>query len=397
MSKINKTGSSQDKAGSVVRPASVRKFPLRVVKREHMNPWIQLIYYVVAVIIALCLGALLLAAMGVSPIEYYEKMVTIGAMGNKFAYKKFEGLIITFIPLVITSLALSLSFRMKFWNIGGEGQFIVGAISSAWFALMWGNTLPGWMMILVMALGGGICAGIYGLVAGVLKVKFGTNETLMTLMMNYIALYTLRFFGETKADWNIFVDPSSDRPKFMELPEAAAMPVIKIGKFSLNIALIVAVLLTICIIMYLTRTKHGYELSVVGDSIPTARYAGMKVGRIMLRTVFLSAFLIGIAGAFTVSSSSPPILSTAITNDVGWTGIIVAWLSKLNPIAIFIVSALISVLQFGCISANASFGAIDSNFADILQGIILFVVLAVDFLIRFKIVRVRNIEKEAQK
>ena len=117
----------------------------------------------------------------------------------------------------------------------------------------------------------------------------------------------------------------------------------------------------------------------------------------MLRTVFLSAFLIGIAGAFTVSSSSPPILSTAITNDVGWTGIIVAWLSKLNPIAIFIVSALISVLQFGCISANASFGAIDSNFADILQGIILFVVLAVDFLIRFKIVRVRNIEKEAQK
>ena len=161
MSKINKTGSSQDKAGSVVRPASVRKFPLRVVKREHMNPWIQLIYYVVAVIIALCLGALLLAAMGVSPIEYYEKMVTIGAMGNKFAYKKFEGLIITFIPLVITSLALSLSFRMKFWNIGAEGQITMGAFGATWVALNLPETLPMPVMQVDRMTFSGVCSAYF--------------------------------------------------------------------------------------------------------------------------------------------------------------------------------------------------------------------------------------------
>lgn len=380
----------------MMKKLSDKSFPLRVVKREQINPWARIGLYVAAVFVALMLGALLLMAMGVNPFKYYEQMVTIGAVGNKFAYKKFEGLIITFIPLVITSLALSLAFRMRFWNIGGEGQFIVGALSSAWFALMIDVSLPSWLMVLIMAIGGGICAGLYGLIAGVLKVKFGTNETLMTLMLNYIALYTLKFFGETSGEWNIFADPASDRPKFVSLSKSASMPVIKIGQFSLNIGLIVAILFMIAIIIYLKKTKHGYELSVVGDSLATARYAGMKVNRIILRTVFFSAFLIGVAGAFTVSSSNPPILSTGITNNVGWTGIVVAWLSKLNPAAIFVVSALISVLQFGCISANTKFGAIDSNFADILQGIILFIVLAADFLIRFKIVRNKG-GKEVQR
>lgn len=371
-------------------------FPLRVVKRDKMNVWAKIGLYFAAVILALGLGSLLLLAMGVNPFEYYGQMVTFGAIGNKFAYKKFEGLIITFVPLVITSLALSLAFRMRFWNIGGEGQFIVGALSSAWFALLIGPNMPTWLMILIMALGGGICAGLYGLIVGALKVKFGTNETLMTLMLNYIALYVLKFFGETSGAWNIFSDPASDRPKFVALPECATMPVIRFGKFSLNIGLIIAILLTVAVVVYLRKTKHGYELAVVGDSMATAKYAGMKVNRIVLRTVFLSAALIGVAGAFTVASSDPPMLSTGITNGVGWTGIVVAWLSKLNPVAIFIVSGLISVLQFGCISANTKFGAIDSNFADILQGVILFAVLAADFLIQFRIVR-RKSGKEVQK
>ena len=124
---------------------------------------------------------------------------------------------------------------------------------------------------------------------------------------------------------------------------------------------------------------------MVGDSVNTAKYAGMKVGRIIIRTVFLSAMVIGVAGACHVSTSHT--LSTSITNNVGWTGVIVAWLAKLNPIGILVTSFLISVLQYGTSVANANFTAVDANFANLLQGIILFIILAVDFLLKFKIVR----------
>ena len=124
---------------------------------------------------------------------------------------------------------------------------------------------------------------------------------------------------------------------------------------------------------------------MVGDSAGTAHYAGMKVNRIVLRTVFLSACLIGLAAAFKMGTVGT--LSTAITNDVGWTGVIVAWLSQLNTVAIFLVSALISMLHFGSTVAAATFSQVDSSFANMLQGFILFLVLAADFMIRFRIVR----------
>ena len=163
-----------------------------------------------------------------------------------------------------------------------------------------------------------------------------------------------------------------------------SFPTIGIGKFSLNLTLIFAIILCIIIYVYLKYTKHGYEISVVGDSIGTAKYAGMKVSKIVLRTVFISAALIGLAGALKVGTAG--ILSTSITDNVGWTGIIVAWLSKLNTVAIFVVSALICVLDTGSTIASSTYSAVDANFADILQGIILFSVLVADFCTRFKIV-----------
>ena len=147
---------------------------------------------------------------------------------------------------------------------------------------------------------------------------------------------------------------------------------------------IFAVLIGILIYVYLKYTKQGYEIAVVGDSPGTAHYAGMKVNRIILRTVFLSACLIGLAAAFKVGTVG--ILSTTVTDDVGWTGIIVAWLAQLNTIAIFVISALIGVLQYGSTAAAATFAQVDSSFADMLQGAILFLVLAADFLIRFRVV-----------
>lgn len=150
-------------------------------------------------------------------------------------------------------------------------------------------------------------------------------------------------------------------------------------------SVIIAVALTVIIYVYLKYTKHGYEISVVGDSSATAKYAGMSVGKIVLRTMFISSALIGLAAALAVSSAGT--ISDSITNDVGWTGIIVAWLSKLNIPAVFVTSFLIEVLQYGCQIAASQYPAIDSNYANLLQGIILFSVLVADFVANFRVVR----------
>ncbi len=365
----------------------------RVVKRENCPLWQRCCLYVMAVVGALALGAVILVAIGVDPIEYYYQMFTMGTVGNRIAYKTVMNYLDMFVPLVLTSVALSLAFKMRFWNIGGEGQFIMGAIASGFVAFKLGEGLPMGVTLVLMCVAAMLAAGLYGLLAGVLKVKFGTNETLMTLMMNYIALYVLYYIGETKADWNFFLSEESARPVFKSFSALAEFPAIPLGdKFELNVCVLLTLLLGAFVYVYLKYTKQGYEISVVGDSMGTARYAGMKVNRIVLRTVFLSAALIGLAAAFKVGTAG--VLSTSITGDVGWTGIIVAWLSQLSTPVIFVVSALICVLQHGSVVAAATFGKVDSSFANMLQGIILFLVLAADFYIRFRVVRVKKGEKK---
>ncbi|MBR4990740.1 MAG: ABC transporter permease [Oscillospiraceae bacterium] len=356
-----------------------------IVKRDNCPLWKKCCLYLGAVVLALLLGAVLLISLGVDPIAYYTRMFTMGTVGNKIAYKVWINYLKELVPLALVSVALSLAFKMRFWNIGGEGQFILGAISAAFVAFKAGGVLPNGVTLLLMCLAAMITAGLYGLFVAALKVKFGTNETLMTLMLNYVALYILVFLGEAKADWNFFLDAESARPVFASFAKIVSFPGIPMGgKFTLNICVILTVLIGILVYVYLRFTKHGYEISVVGDSAGTAHYAGMKVNRIVLRTVFLSAALIGLAAAFKVGTAG--ILSTAITDDVGWTGIIVAWLSQLNTAVIFAVSALICVLHYGSTVAAATFAQVDSSFANMLQGVILFLVLAADFYTRFKIV-----------
>lgn len=357
---------------------------VRVVKRDKMHPLLMVAYYCIAILAALLVGAVLLISLGVNPLVLYKDMFTIGMIGSRFAYKSIEGLLTVFTPLLITSLALSLAFKMRFWNIGGEGQFIMGALAAATVALRLGDRMPSLPLLLLMFLAAMLCAGVYGGVVALLNVRFRTNETLMTLMLNYVALYLLHFVGETQAPWNFYLSNESVRPVFQKLPKAAFMPTIPIGKFSLNISFLFAVAICVGVYFYIKKTKQGYEISVVGDSVSTARYAGMRVNRIIVRTMFLSAALVGLAGGFYVSGAQA--LSTSITNNVGWTGVIVAWLSKLNTFAIFGVSLLISIMQYGCQVASTQFPIIDSNFADLLQGVILFFVLAADFFIRFRLV-----------
>ena len=360
-----------------------------VVKRDHCPLWKKLCFYVLAVAAALGLGAVVLLALGVDPMAYYSRMFTMGMIGNKIAYKTMENYLKEFVPLALTAVALSLAFKMRFWNIGGEGQFILGAIASATVALKLGPALPGVVTLILMCVAAMLAAGLYGVFVAALKVKFGTNETLMTLMLNYVALYILIFLGETKADWNFFLDPKSVRPIFVNFAGIVSFPKIPlVGKFGLNVCVIFTLLVGVLVFIYLRYTKHGYEIAVVGDSAGTAHYAGMKVNAIVLRTVFLSACLIGLAAAFKVGTAG--ILSTAITDDVGWTGIIVAWLAQMNTAVIFVVSALISMLQYGSTIAAATFSQVDSSFANMLQGAILFLVLAADFFTRFRVMPVQK-------
>ena len=354
-----------------------------VVKRDHAGPGRQATAYVAAVVLALLVGAVLLMVQGVEPVTFYKQLLTMGIPGSRYPWRAVENFIKLFVPLLITSLALALAFKMRFWNIGGEGQFIMGAFWAGAAAMKLGDTLPQPLMVLVMALCGALGGGLYGVFAAALKVRFGTNETLLTLMLNYVALYFLQFFAETKAPWNFFLDPQSARPNFAKFPEGAQMLTVPIGPFHLNLSLVAALALCAILFVYLNYTKRGYEIAVVGDSPNTARYAGMKVGWVVVRTIFLSAALIGMAGAFHVSSAG--VMSASPTNDVGWTGIVVAWLAKLNTLGILAASLLITVLQFGCQTASAAYPSIDADFANLLQGIILFIVLAADFFTRFRL------------
>ncbi len=357
-----------------------------IVKRDNFSLWKRCGLYVAAIAAALGLGAVILLSIGVDPVDYYYKMFTMGTVGNRIAYKTYMNYLDEFVPLVITAMALSVAFKMRFWNIGGEGQFIMGAISAAFVAFKLGPVAPMPLTLTVMCFAAFVVAGLYGMIAGVLKVKFGTNETLLTLMLNYIALYVLTFLGETKADWNFFLQKQSNRPVFESFSKLAKFTSFPIGpKFRLSICVLLTFAIGALLYLYLKRTKQGYEISVIGDSASTAHYAGMKVNRIVLRTVFLSAGLVGLAAAFKVGTAG--VLSPAITDDVGWTGIVVAWLAQLSTPIIFVVSALFCVLQVGSVAAAATFSKVDSSFANILQGAILFLVLAADFFIRFRIAR----------
>lgn len=343
-----------------------------------------LIYYAAGILISLAIGAVILACLEINPFEYYGRMFTIGLIGNRYGYKSIEGLLKIFVPLLITSLALSLSFKMRFWNIGGEGEFLIGAICASCIAFN-SSGMPNFVTVILMCIAAMLSSGIIGIAIAALKVKFNTNETLMTLMINYIMLYVIRYLGDTKAPWNFFLRADSERPIFGSFPESAVMKGIPLGPFTLLWSVLISIILTVIVYVYLKYTKQGYEISVVGDSSATAKYAGMGVGKIVLRTMFISSAMIGLAAALTVSAAGT--ISDTITNDVGWTGIIVAWLSKLSVPAVFVTAVLISILQYGCQAAATQYPAIDINYADLLQGIILFSVLVADFAANFKIVR----------
>jgi len=344
---------------------------VRVVKKAEISFGKTLVLSLFALIAAIVAGGIFILAIGQNPFQIYATIVQ-GAWRSQIAAK---GTIKIAIPLLIAALGITPAFQMKFWNIGAEGQIIMGAIFSTFFALHF-NFLPHGFLIVVMIIAGMVGGGIWGLIPAYFKTKFGTNETLFTLMLNYIALYMIKFFIE--GPWR---DPaSSGFPKIATFTENARLDQI----FGVHAGWLIGLVLVVILFIYLKFTKQGYEISVVGESVNTARYAGMNVKKIIMRTMFISGAICGIAGMTQVTGAAFT-LGEGVAGGVGFTAITVAWLAKLNPLIILVVTVLFSMLDKGCSVMQSTFG-VSAAVSGILQGIILFFILGFDFFTRYQFV-----------
>lgn len=348
---------------------SIAGVSLRTIKRAPLPKNKVILLRMVALFLALIAGAVFILCIGNNPWSVYTTMVK-GAFRSKLA---IYGTIKLLIPLLVTALGLSLAFKMKFWNIGGEGQIIMGAVFASYFGFFHGDW-PHAVLIVVMFLAGMLGGGLMGLLPAYFKAKCNTNETLFTLMLNYIALNFVVFLRE--GPW---ADPTSPGYKKFPLFSAAG----RLDKvFGVHSGWIIALIILVLIFIYMKFSKHGYEISVVGESPATASYAGMNVKKIILRTMFLSGGICGIVGMMEASGTAGT-LSEGITRGVGFTAIIVAWLAELKPWSIFVISTLFSIMEKGSSVVESTFGLSEAC-ADVLQGIILFFVIGCEFFIRYK-------------
>lgn len=345
---------------------------LSTVKRNNVTKSYSVSIRLVAVLLALVTSAIFIAFLGHNPIEVYASMIK-GAFGSAY---RFRETIVKAVPLVITSLGILIAFKMKFWNIGGEGQFYMGAFAASFVALKFPN-LPKIVLIPLMILAGMLGGGLYALIPAYFKAKFETNETLFTLMLNYIAIKWVTYL-----QYGPWKDPAANGfPKIPNFSENGILPKL----FKIHIGWVIAIILVIIIYVFVKYSKKGYEIAVIGESENTAKYAGMNVRKIILEAIFLSGGICGLAGMIQASGVNNT-LSVEISGGVGYTAIIVAWLAQLSPTIILVVSFLFAALVQGGSYIQTAF-MIPQAAASIIQGVILLFVLGCEFFINYRVVR----------
>ena len=363
----------------------VKKEPLmHISKRADLVWWKGWIIRAVAIVAALLVCALVIVWLtGYNPIKVYAEMIR-GNFGTK---RKIWILLQRLAMLLCISLAVTPAFKMKFWNLGAQGQVLMGALAATACMFYSKSSLPSWALILVMFLAAVISGMIWAFIPAIFKANWNTNETLFTLMMNYIAIQSVKY---AVAVW--VPNGSGKLPILNPSTHAGWLPDLFGQEYVVNI-LIVA-LVTILMAIYLKYTKQGYEISVVGGSENTARYVGISVKRVILRTLLISGALCGLAGFLLVSGTNHS-LTESIEEGMGFTAIMVSWLAKFSPITMVFTSFLIVFLQRGA-SAIATTFQLNESVADILTGIILFFIIGCEFFIRYK-VNFRKKNKEGDK
>ena len=363
-----------------------KKEPLfHIVKRSAL-PWYQaLLIRIAAIILALIVCAVITTiTTGINPIQVYESIFA-GAFGSvRKTWVTLQNISI----LLLISLALTPAFKMKFWNIGGEGQVLVGGLAAAACMICLDDKMPGGLVILCMVLASIAAGAVWGLIPAFFKAKWNTNETLSTLMMNYIATQLVAFFTIV---WEVpkgsgKIGIINQDTNLGWLPQAFG------SKYLLSI--IVAVLVTLFMYVYLNFSKQGYEIAVVGESENTAKYVGIKVEKVIIRTMLLSGAICGLVGLLLVGGINHTV-TTTIAGGQGFTGVLVSWMSKFNPLTMVFSSFLIIFMDRGASEISTNFG-LNHSYADILTGIILFFIIGCEFFITYRLQFRKKAEKEEQ-
>lgn len=356
-----------------------------IVKRDAL-PWYQSVgIRAVAIVLALVLcGVLTTITTGIDPIEVY-KSIFAGAFGTE---RKTWITLQNIAILLLIALALTPAFKMKFWNIGGEGQVLIGGLAAGACMICLGDKLPNGALIPVMVLASIAAGAFWGFVPAFFKAKWNTNETLSTLMMNYIATQLVAFYTIV---WEV-PKGSGKIGIINQNSNAGWLPQIFGSKYLLSI--VVAVAVTLLMYIYLNYSKHGYEISVVGESENTAKYVGIKVEKVIVRTMLLSGAVCGLTGLLLVGGINHTI-TTTLAGGQGFTAVLVSWMAKFNPLTMVLSSFLIIFMDRGAGEISTAFG-LNHSYADILTGIILFFLIGCEFFITYKLQFRKKAEKEVQ-
>ncbi len=361
------------------------KEPLfHVVKRDNVGFGRGLLVRVAAIVLALLVCAVIIVLLtGMNPLSVYAALWD-GAVGTK------RRMWITFrdaAVLLCIGFAVLPAFRMRFWNTGAEGQVLMGAAATA-AVMIYGVNLPSWLLYTLCPLAGIAAGMLWGVIPAFFKAHWNTNETLFTLMLNYIATQLVAFciiFWETPPGSNS-VGLINSKGKIGWLPS--------IDRYGCQLPIFIVLALAVLLFVYMRYTKQGYEVSVVGESENTAHYAGINVKRVIIRTMAICGGIAGIAGYLLASGVSHTI-STGLVGGRGFTAITVAWLGKLDPFAMMIVALGLVFMQKGSIEIASQFN-LNENASEIITGILLFFILGCEFFINYRL-EFRKHEKEAVK
>ncbi|MBQ9859261.1 MAG: ABC transporter permease [Clostridia bacterium] len=273
--------------------------------------------------------------------------------------------------LLCLSLAVTPAFKMKFWNCGAEGQALFGGLAAMFCMINLGGKVPEPVLVPLVILASIIGGAVWGVIPAIFHAYYRTNETLFTLMMNYVATQIVAYYVYANGQGSNVINPVS----------TGALPVIGGQQYLLNV--LIVTLLTVLTYVYLRFSKQGYEVSVVGESQNTARYIGINVKKVIIRTMIISGALCGIAGMLLVAGKDHSI-NTATVGGQGFTAIMVSWLGQFNPYIIAAMAALVSFLQIGAAGAADAY-FLNSAYADVMVGVVVLCLVACEFFIRYTV------------
>lgn len=351
---------------------------IRLERREQVHGWHYVLVPVVSVVAALAVGAAFLLVTGYDPLLVYRAMLSASFTTR---YGLADSLV-SAAPIALTGLAAAVAFRHRLYNIGGEGQLYVGAVAAAGVGLALGDVAGPVAVTAVIAAGaaGGLA---WILLPALARAWLGTSEIITTLLLNYVALFLMRYliFG-TASFWR---DPTATNfPQGRRLPDAALFP--EWGLTRIHLGLAVALLAAVVVHVLLARTRVGFDLRVYGDAPGAARYAGIPVRRMVVGVLALSGALAGLAGAGEVAGRAGQLDPQGLAVGFGYTGIIVAALARYNPLAVPLVAVLLGALANAGTALQSLPGTrVPVAISTMLQGAILLFVLAGEVHLRHRV------------